>query len=177
VEPLPRHAVRPVFKSGMPSASLWQSVSPTLPLIEELARDGHRAVHDLCANLAATRRENQCFPAGSPFADELATWTQDQQGRSLPSRIQFELHGMSVAKPRFVEEGVKCSQLLSASSSGGPCLSGAVVHSVVADVPRHHRVAHGSSLPLCLAHHPVALSSVVGLVRQTFQSPARESIL
>jgi hypothetical protein len=147
----PRHN-RLVCRAVGANSAFGRLVSPRSRVVEELTRYRDRAIQDLCAQLRpAGHRKHQGVAARRPGRDELVTWPQNKQGRRALARChQFETDSVPVSEPGPIEQRVKLRQLLRACRQRSSDLAGAMVHSVVANVPRYRHVAHDISPPVGL---------------------------
>src|SRR5262249_563327 len=126
-------------------------VSPCSRVVEELARYRDRAIQDLCTQLRPIgHSKHQRVAARGPGRDELVAWTQNEQGRTLTRCCQFESDRVPVSEPSPIEQRMKLCQLLRACRQRSSDLAGAMVHSVIANVPRYRHVAHDISPPMGL---------------------------
>src|SRR5262245_6107285 len=146
-------------------SALERLVSPRSRVVEELTRYRDRAIQDFCTQLRpAGHRKHQRVAARCPGRDELVAWAQNEQGRRALNRChQFKTDGVPVSEPGSIEQRVKLRQLLRACRQRSSDLTGAMVHSVVANVPRYRCVAHDISPPVGL------LSAIELLLRQPTQ--------
>src|SRR5262249_45462902 len=146
-------------------SALERLVSPRSRVVEELTRYRDRAIQDFCTQLRpAGHRKHQRVAARCPGRDELVAWPQNKQGRRALTRChQFKTDGVPVSEPGSIEQRVELRQLLRACRQRCSDLTGAMVHSVVANVPRYRCVAHDISPPVGL------LSAIELLFRQPTQ--------